>query len=127
MSVSEHVKEVTRKNPFGDEFYNVPSNEMLFKKPLLCCEMKTRNGSFLEKTARDQAWIPGPKYDVMQNWEKAIPGPKGKWFKGKRRTMTEEQMILGSKKERSNPGPAAYKHDENWEKTSKARRVIGNF
>ena len=53
MSVSEHVKEVTRKNPFGDEFYNVPSNEMLFKKPLLCCEMKTRNGSFLEKTARD--------------------------------------------------------------------------
>ena len=56
-------------------------------------------------------WVPGPVYNREIDWQKHIPGNKGKFLKKPRYTATDDIYNLAKSKEKSVVAPNHYKED----------------
>lgn len=56
------------KPPFGMGFYKTPSNESLMKKIHFGTVEKAKLTTFVEQIQKRKAWIPGPQYIKLYDW-----------------------------------------------------------
>jgi hypothetical protein len=80
------------KNTFVMTGYDVPSNEMHMKPPVLGKQNKNKcEMGVIEMGAKNMAWVPAPvKYDKTINWDKNFPSRNnGKFLTAKRYMMSE--------------------------------------
>ena len=109
------------------EQYYCPSNEMRdWKRPLLGKAEKSKLSTFADQIIKKKAWVPGPVYTQLYEWNAMKPKDHGRFAKSIRYTIAGEIEKRSKTKEKSSPGanaydPTAYTH------STQFKRTIGNY
>ena len=101
--------------------YEVPSNEMHMKPPILGKSNKNKfDMGVIETGAKHMSWVPAPvRYEKGIDWNKNFPSRNyGKFLTAKRYMMSEQIANEAKKKveyiQGKNPGPANYLVEKQW-------------
>ena len=109
------------------EAYYTPSNEMRdWKKPLLGKADKSKLVTFADAIIKKKAWVPGPCYTKLYEWNSMKPKDHGRFAKSTRYTIAGEIEKKSKVKEKSSPGANAY-DPMSYKASTNYKRTIGNY
>ena len=97
------------------------------KRPLLGKADKSKAGTFAEQIMKKKAWVPGPQYQKLEEWNSLTPTGGGKFTKSVRYTIAGEIERRSKSKEKSSPGANQYDNTKSWAVTTKCKKTLGNY
>lgn len=105
--INSSMRRTNNKSLWGIEGYKLPDTSLITLRPKTTKFINFKQPHYIEQITKAKEFIPGPHYDVIQNW-KEILKDKGKFTKSPRTTFTES--IIQETKLRGTPAPGVYNH-----------------
>eukprot|EP00347_Sterkiella_histriomuscorum_P004088 403361797 len=111
--IKSNMRQTTGDSVFGISGYHLPNTNIITQRPRTTKFTTYNVPHFIDKYTKSREFVPGPKYDTMQDWKNNLKA-RGQFSKSPRVTFTE--TVIKESKWLEHPGPGAYKHFDGFKK-----------